>query len=661
MTMAFPSLPPAVDHFAPFLLNAAARSLILLAAIGLAAAALRRASAASRHWLWLLGMTGLLLLPIFSALLPAWTLLARPRAIHDAKPLALAPAASIAPVAALAPATPASPIAAPASLAMQSSPSPAQAVVSGPSAPDLSATSAPVAASSFIPVPPRQSATSFSWAFWLMVAWLAGASLIALQLLLGHLSLWSLQRRSRAITDPVWQPLLADLCGLLRIRRRVELLISSRRTMPMTWGLWRSRLLMPGEAAGWSPEQRRQVLLHELGHIQRRDCLAQLLAQIACALYWFNPLVWIAWRRMQVERERACDDLVLATGARPSAYAQHLLQSASALPVLRFAGPAVAMARPSTLEERLRAILDPHKNRRTLGRLAPCATFLLLLAALAPVATLSAQPAAATSATPAAPFPPGYAAAGAVPPPPGYRAEGESPLRVADEAPAPATRPEGRAAGRGKGSRGFAGGTPFGQSPSASPSLGSGPTCTFDATIYDVHLPVDKIGQLDIDALTKASASAADFEKALAQLGSSQPLYRANQSVRLAGDSITIATQTPYVTNSQRTSSGETLNSVAYSQTGAVFSLAGKSDAPGSIDLDLSIELATISEGTTPLNEGVKAVKFRHTKLLHKGAVDPRKPFVVLSIDGASVDADGKAVAYIGRITLGDPQPPAAK
>jgi hypothetical protein len=197
--------------------------------------------------------------------------------------------------------------------------------------------------------------------------------------------------------------------------------------------------------------------------------------------------------------------------------------------------------------------------------------------------------------------------------------------------------------------------------PSTSPSLGSGPTCTFDATIYDLRLPIDKIGQLDVEALTKASGSAADFEKALAQLGTFQPLYRANQTIRLAGDSITIGSQTPYVTNSQITTDGRTINSVAYSQTGALFTLAGKSDAVGPLDLDLNIEVAGISEGSTPIDDRVKAPKFRRSTLSHKGPINPRKPFVVMNVDGVSVDGDGKAVAYIARITLGDPQPPAAK
>lgn len=90
-----------------------------------------------------------------------------------------------------------------------------------------------------------------------------------------------------------------------------------------------TRLLLPAAARQWSGEQLRSVLLHEVAHIKRRDTIAHLLAQIACSLHWFNPLVWFAAWRLRVESERACDDLVLASGVRLSSYAGHLLQVAT--------------------------------------------------------------------------------------------------------------------------------------------------------------------------------------------------------------------------------------------------------------------------------------------------------------------------------------------
>ena len=114
-------------------------------------------------------------------------------------------------------------------------------------------------------------------------------------------------------------------------------------------------LLVPDEASGWEDERRRLVLLHELAHIRRWDWLTQLLAHVACAVYWFNPLVWLAARQMRIERERACDDLVLSSGARASDYAQELLALAAGLSDSRLSTlVAVPMARRGVLEDRLR-------------------------------------------------------------------------------------------------------------------------------------------------------------------------------------------------------------------------------------------------------------------------------------------------------------------
>ncbi|MFZ2641682.1 MAG: M56 family metallopeptidase, partial [Verrucomicrobiia bacterium] len=139
--------------------------------------------------------------------------------------------------------------------------------------------------------------------------------------------------------------------------------------VPMAWGVWRPVVLLPDTALAWPEQRLAATLRHEFGHVRRRDCLARLLAQVACAVYWMNPLVWMAARRLRVAQEQACDDLVLSSGASASDYANLIVQTVRGLDGHRLStGHALAMAQPSTLEARVRAIVDEQRNRAPLGR-----------------------------------------------------------------------------------------------------------------------------------------------------------------------------------------------------------------------------------------------------------------------------------------------------
>ena len=122
--------------------------------------------------------------------------------------------------------------------------------------------------------------------------------------------------------------------------RPVALRLAAEPAMPMTWGTFAPRILLPAEAAGWTDERRRIVLLHELAHVARADSFARSAAAIICALYWLHPAIWYAARRMRLEQEHACDDLVLSLGAKASVYARNLLDVAGTFqPPAIVAGP----------------------------------------------------------------------------------------------------------------------------------------------------------------------------------------------------------------------------------------------------------------------------------------------------------------------------------
>ena len=165
--------------------------------------------------------------------------------------------------------------------------------------------------------------------------------------------------------------------------------------MPVTCGLLRPAILLPAGAREWAPERLRMALLHESAHVERGDVATQSMARLACALYWWNPLVWMAWREFLKERERAADDAVLAGGLRASDYAGLLLEMAQA-PETAVAA-SVPMARKSQLEGRLTAILDSGVRRGALGRRAQWAAVAAAVVLAVPFGAVRAQAPAHTA------------------------------------------------------------------------------------------------------------------------------------------------------------------------------------------------------------------------------------------------------------------------
>jgi TonB family protein len=137
--------------------------------------------------------------------------------------------------------------------------------------------------------------------------------------------------------------------------------------VPIVCGLRRPVILLPRDAAQWDEARLSVVLAHERMHVERRDTLWQALARWVCAFWWPHPLVWYAASELKKECERACDDGVLVTGVRPSAYAERLLEIARAASAARSYEGGLAMATMSQLEGRLRSVLSAGRNRSAAG------------------------------------------------------------------------------------------------------------------------------------------------------------------------------------------------------------------------------------------------------------------------------------------------------
>lgn len=373
-------------------LDAALKGALLLALAGVLTALLRQASAATRHLVWCLALCSLLVLPVFSVLLPSWNVLRVPTLPFEIR-VVEAPAPTEGGERSVA----ASELSVPEAL------SPG---VASPDVPFLGAegtggthgTPAAEPAGNVLPalLSLYDEVRRAHWTVWLLLIWASGAGFVLGRSLLGSFGVRRLARRATPIYDIEWLDLADELGDRLFLRRPVRLLRSAQAAMPMTWGTWRPVVLLPDTADAWAPVRRRCVLLHEFAHVKRRDTLTQALAQVACALFWFNPLAWVAARQMRTEREKACDDYVISGGARPSDYASHLLDIArSTRPTYVAPFTAVAMARPSQLEGRVLSILDPKRHRSTLGRLRMSLGLGLAAAVVLPLAALRFQAAPA--------------------------------------------------------------------------------------------------------------------------------------------------------------------------------------------------------------------------------------------------------------------------
>lgn len=310
------------------------KSFAVVACAGLLSLGLRRTSAAVRHAVWLAAIVVVLLLPVTKTIAPRWSW--RPPAAPPVK--------------------------------VEVRPVPVERME--------------MAKTTMMAAPVRAARWRFPSVSELLVGtWAIGAALLLGYRLVGSVQLILLRRRSASLADARIIARARVVEAQMRLGCRVELRVSNHGCAPVTWGIWRPVLLRPPMAAKWSDAQLDSALRHELGHIARRDYLTRWLAHVACAFYWPNPLAWLAARALRETQEQACDDLVLRAGSAANDYAELLFKVARSLERPRlFATNAVAMARPSTLEGRMLAIVDEKRDRRPLGWLgATCGTLAIAL------------------------------------------------------------------------------------------------------------------------------------------------------------------------------------------------------------------------------------------------------------------------------------------
>lgn len=292
---------------------------------------MRRSSAAALHAVWALILAAALALPFGAAIAPAWRVtIAR---------------------------------AVPRETSSTTSPNTGAAVARIVTTTE---TSSPVReARPYAAIPTTRTASIPDW--WPVLLWIAGVSFTLARMVLGRMLLGRIAERGSPLSDRKWSSSLTKEMLATGVRRPVRLFASSEVSSPLTTGIRAPIILLPAESTNWDASHREVVLRHELAHIANGDALICAVAGVACAIYWFHPLAWIAARKMKTEQERACDDRVLSLGTPAAEYASHLLEVARTARALGMQGfIAVAMARPTELEGRLLAVLNEARNRTPL-------------------------------------------------------------------------------------------------------------------------------------------------------------------------------------------------------------------------------------------------------------------------------------------------------
>jgi TonB family protein len=258
------------------------------------------------------------------------------------------------------------------------------------------------------PVVPRSA--GFSPAALLLTGWIAGMALFLLPVVMG---LWQVRSLRRSALP--WlhgQSVMERLALQACIRRRVEVLLHGALPGPMTCGVVHPAIVLSQDAQTWEGEDLNRAIVHELEHVRRGDWVSHCLARAVCAVYWFHPLVWIAWRQLALEAERSCDDAVLGR-SEATAYADQLVGLARRLSLsaksLSAKSPFLAMANRADLATRVGAVLDSRQRRGRAGTLPvalAAAAAAVLVLTMSPLRVVAAQQSAGADArvTPMAQF-----------------------------------------------------------------------------------------------------------------------------------------------------------------------------------------------------------------------------------------------------------------
>src|SRR4029077_3473452 len=206
-----------------------------------------------------------------------------------------------------------------------------------------------------------------SWALYIFAAWALVAAVGLLRVGFGFWHLYRLRKSCVPVDVAALDPLLQKTLAEVDASRSVTLCVSDDLRVPTAIGFTKPLVVVPSwTLQELSTGELNAILLHELAHLRRRDDWTNLIQKIVGALLLFHPAVWWIEKKLALEREMACDDLVLAETASPRAYAECLVSLAEK----SFLRRGIALSQPA--RDRLRSvslrvprILDVSRSRAT--------------------------------------------------------------------------------------------------------------------------------------------------------------------------------------------------------------------------------------------------------------------------------------------------------
>jgi bla regulator protein BlaR1 len=307
---------------AAFLIELALKSAVVAGATLGVLRLTRGRSAAERSWIGHAGLIALILVVPAALLMPSWN------------PLPAQVAPTIAAVQA--------PIVLPELALKQAPPGPALGAAETAQA----VTSMPLPSAGELAV----------WLYALPLALLVLATMVAI------VRLGAVHRRSNLLVDAGWLSALALAQQRMGFKHGTALLVSDELRSPVSWGMMRPIIVLNRDAVA-AVDEAEPIIAHELAHVARLDWAKLLIARLACALFWFNPLVWLLARECHQLREEAADDAVLLSDVDGADYASLLVSAARHdNAALLLAAHGVAPAKNS-LKRRITRVLDAGLSR----------------------------------------------------------------------------------------------------------------------------------------------------------------------------------------------------------------------------------------------------------------------------------------------------------